>query len=157
MNSALQRARVTLASRNVTLDEPLSDTESTLLDRYVDAFQRYDVETLVSLLREDATLSMPPYTLWLQGHDAIRTWLMGRGSGCRGSRLLPTSACGSPAFAQYRPNDPGPSTALRTGYQAWALLVLEPSGDRIVAWNTFLDTDALFPLFGLPLHLPAYR
>jgi RNA polymerase sigma-70 factor (ECF subfamily) len=172
VNSALQRARATLASRNVTLsDEPLSDTESTLLDRYVDAFQRYDVETLVSLLREDATLSMPPYTLWLQGHAAIRTWLIGRGSGCRGSRLVPTNACGSPAFAQYRPSGPegaastaletGPSTppapraSLRTGYQAWALLMIEHSGDRIVSWNTFLDTETLFPLFGLPLRLPA--
>jgi RNA polymerase sigma-70 factor (ECF subfamily) len=154
LNSALQRARATLASRHQSLseeppsEEPLSDTESHLLGRYLDAFHGYDVETLVSLLREDATLSMPPYTLWLQGPDAIRAWLLGRGAGCRGSRLVPTVACGSPAFGQYRPGPDG-------GHQAWALIVLERSGDRIAAWNSFLDTASLFPLFGLPLQLSA--
>jgi RNA polymerase sigma-70 factor (ECF subfamily) len=148
VNSALQRARATLASRNVTISgDLLSETESTLLDRYVDAFHRYDVDTLVTLLREDATFSMPPYTLWLRGRDAVRDWLLGRGAVCRGSRLVPTSACGSPAFAQYHPNGSD------GGYQAWALIVLERSGDQIVAWNSFLDTETLFPLFGLPLRL----
>ena len=157
VNSALQRARATLASRNVTIaEEPLSDTESTLLDRYVDAFHSYDVDTLVSLLREDATLSMPPYTLWLRGAETIRTWLLGRGAGCRGSRLVPIDACGSRAFAQYRPGGPDPSTSLRAGgHQAWAIILLEPSGDQFAAWTTFLDTETLFPLFGLPLQLPA--
>jgi RNA polymerase sigma-70 factor (ECF subfamily) len=149
VNSALQRARATLASRDVASSyEPLSETETTLLDRYVDAFHRYDVDALVALLRDDATLSMPPYTLWLQGPDTIRTWLLGRGAGCRGSRLLPTSACGSPAFAQYRPGPNG-------GHQPWSLTVLELSGGRIAAWNAFLDTERLFPFFGLPLELPA--
>jgi RNA polymerase sigma-70 factor (ECF subfamily) len=146
VNSALQRARATLASRTVTLSEPLSDDQSVLLDRYVDAFHRYDVDGLVSLLRDDATLSMPPYTLWLQGPDAIRAWLLGRGAGCRGSRLLPTRACGVPAFAQYRPDPAG-------GYRPWSLTVLELAGGRIAAWNSFLDTEKLFPRFGLPLHL----
>ena len=146
INSALQRARATLASRNVTVPrEPLSDTQATLLDRYMDAFHRYDVDALVALMREDATLSMPPYTLWLRGHDAIRRWLLGRGSGCRGSRLVPTAACGSPAFAQYRSNGPG------GGYHPWALIILETDGDRITGWNSFLDVEKLFPLFGLPL------
>lgn len=145
INSALQRARATLASRNVTVArEPLSDTQSTLLDRYMDAFHRYDVDALVALMREDATLSMPPYTLWLQGHHPIRTWLLGRGSGCRGSRVVPTAACGSPAFAQYRRNGSG-------SYHPWALIILETDGDRITHWNSFLDVEKLFPLFGLPL------
>ena len=148
-NSALQRARATLASRNaVDSREPLSDTEATLLDRYVEAFHRYDVDALVALLREDATLSMPPYTLWLQGRDTIRTWLLGRGIGCQGSRLLPTSANGLPAFGQYRPAPDG-------GHLPWSLTVLELSGGRIAAWNAFLDTEKLFPLFGLPPALSA--
>ena len=144
VNSALQRARATLASRDVSdAAEPLSDSQQTLLERYVDAFHRYDVEALVALLREDATLSMPPYALWLQGPAAIRAWLLGRGIGCRGSRLLPTAACGLPAFGQYRPGPDG-------GHQPWALIVLELAGDRIGRWNAFLDTETLFPLFGLP-------
>jgi RNA polymerase sigma-70 factor (ECF subfamily) len=150
VNSALQRARATLGSRNVAEStKPLSDAHSKLVERYLDAFLRYDVDALVALLHQDATLSMPPYTLWLRGHDAIRTWLLGRGSGCRGSRLLPTTACGSPAFGQYRPGGP------QGTYQPWALIVLELSGERIAGWNSFLDTQTLFPMFGLPRQLPA--
>jgi RNA polymerase sigma-70 factor (ECF subfamily) len=150
VNSALQRARATLASRDVTVSsEPLSEPQATLLDRYVDAFHRYDVDALVALLREDATLSMPPYTLWLRGPETIRTWLLGRGAGCRGSRLVPTGACGSPAFGQYRPGGPNGT------HQPWALIVLELSGNGIAAWNSFLDTEKLFPLFGLPPQLTA--
>jgi RNA polymerase sigma-70 factor, ECF subfamily len=149
VNSALQRARATVAERNGHMNNaPLSAAQSTLLDRYVEAFHRYDVDALVALLREDATLSMPPYTLWLRGPQTIRSWLLGRGAGCRGSRLLPTSASGAPSFAQYRPAPDG-------GHQPWALIVLELDGDGIRAWNSFLDTEKLFPLFGLPLRLPA--
>jgi RNA polymerase sigma-70 factor (ECF subfamily) len=150
VNSALQRARATLASRNLAEARgPLSDEQSELVQRYVDAFLRYDVDALVSLLRKDATLSMPPYTLWLRGPEAIRTWLVGRGCGCRGSRLIPTAACGSPAFGQYRPG------GREGGFNPWALIVLETSGDRIVGWNSFLDTETLFPKFGLAPYLPA--
>ena len=149
VNSALQRARATLAARNVTIaDEPLSDSQAELLEKYVDAFHEYDVDALVALMREDATLSMPPYTLWLQGPDAIRAWLLGRGIGCRGSKLVRTDASGSPAFAQYRRSAEG-------GYHAWSLTVLELDGTRIKAWNAFLDTERLFPLFGLSLTLQA--
>ncbi|WP_437766282.1 sigma-70 family RNA polymerase sigma factor [Sorangium sp. So ce281] len=149
INSALQRARATLASRDLgdvraTLPEP----EAALVDRYVTAFEQYDVDRLAALLHEDATLSMPPFTLWLRGPDAIRAWLLGRGAGCRGSRLVPTAACGSPAFAQYRPAPEG-------GHRAWALIVLELAGDRIASMTSFLDTETLFPRFGLPLELPA--
>ena len=147
INSAIQRARATLASREVGVSrEPLSDTQSALLDRYVDAFHNYDVDALVALMREDATLSMPPYTLWLQGRDPIRAWLLGRGAGCRGSRLVPTAACGSPAFGQYRSSGPG------AGYLPWALIVLEMCGGVIAGWSSFLDAEKLFPLFDLPLH-----
>jgi RNA polymerase sigma-70 factor (ECF subfamily) len=161
VSSALQRARATLAERNVTVaGEPrgagdtegsplLPESEKLLLDRYVEAFHRYDVDALVALLREDATLSVPPYTLWLQGPQTIRAWLLGRGAGCRGSRLVPVAACGSPAFAQYRCAGSG------GGFAAWSLTVLELSGNRIGRWNAFLDTEHLFPLFGLPIRMAA--
>ena len=149
VNSALQRARATLGARDVgTSEEPLSEAQSQLLDRYVDAFHRYDVDGLVALMREDAILSMPPYTLWLRGHDAVRAWLLGRGIGCRGSRLVPTAACGSPAFGHYHPAG---ADGLR---HPWALIVLELTGDKIAAWHSFLDGEKLFPLFGLPSQLP---
>jgi len=145
VNSALQRARATLASRGQTMPlRPLADEQSVLLDRYVDAFERYDVDALTRLLHEDATLSMPPYSLWLQGHEPIRQWLLGRGCGCRGSRLIPTRACGSPAFGQYRPSGPDGR------HEPWSLIVLELDGGRIAAMNHFLDTAHLFPRFGLP-------
>lgn len=150
VNSALQRARATLAARDVPpAAESLSKTEVELLERYVDAFDRYDIDALVTLLRDDATLSMPPYTLWLRGPEAIRGWLLGPGEECRGSRLVRVEACGSPSYAQYRRDDE------HAGHRAWALIVLELSGDRIAAWNSFLETERLFPLFGLPLRLPA--
>lgn len=143
VNSALQRARATIALRKQTASEDvLTEDQSKLLDRYVDAFHRYDVDALVALLREDATLSMPPYTLWLKGPDAIRRWLLGRGIGCRGSRLVATKACGLPAFAQYRLSPDGV-------HRPWSLTVLEVSDNTIAAWNAFLDTENLFPLFGL--------
>jgi len=147
VNSALQRARATLAARDLQrLPAALPKEESKLLTRYVEAFERYDVDELTALLHEDATLSMPPYTLWLRGRDSIRTWLLGRGAGCRGSRLVPASANGLPAFGQYRPAPDG-------GHRRWALVVLELSGDRISSWNSFLDTETLFPTFGLPEEL----
>lgn len=147
VNSALQRARATLASRSIGDPAPLSESQRLLLDRYVDAFERYDVDELVALLHQDATFSMPPYALWLRGPDAVRGWLLGRGSVCRGSRLIPTQASGSPAFGHYHPNSDG-------AYTPWAVIVLELSGDRITGWNSFLDTEALFPRFDLPPELP---
>jgi RNA polymerase sigma-70 factor (ECF subfamily) len=141
INSALQRARATLASKNLGEPQPpLSAAQQALVDRYFQAFEQYDIDALTALLTDEATLSMPPYTLWLRGHDAIRTWLLGRGGGCRGSRLVPTLACGSPAFGQYR----------QGGDQPFALIVLELQGDRFASMTSFLDTETLFPLFGLP-------
>lgn len=151
INSALQRARATMAKRDVGAGGPasLEGDHAELLARYVEAFERYDVDALTALLCEDATLSMPPYTLWLKGHEAIGAWLLGRGCGCRGSRLVPTSANGLPAFGQYRPRADG------RGHDPWALVVLEMQGDRIGNWVSFLDTETLFPRFGLPATLPA--
>ncbi|MDT5026291.1 MAG: polymerase sigma-70 factor, subfamily, partial [Micromonosporaceae bacterium] len=144
VNSALQRARATLAAVNGTPTDtlrPMDKEQLALLARYVDAFERYDMDSLTSLLHEDATLSMPPLSLWLRGHADIREWMLGTGSGCRGSRLVPVVANGTPAFGQYRPTGP------------WALVVIEMSAGRIVGLNSFLDTERLFPLFGLPPQL----
>ena len=147
VNSALQRARATMASRGQQVTPAgLAEDQSLLVDRYVDAFERYDVPALTALLHEDATLSMPPYSLWLQGHEAISAFLLGRGAGCRGSRLVPTHACGAPAFGQYKPGNGGPR-------QPWALIVLEVEHGRIAGMNYFLDTAHLFPRFGLPPEL----
>lgn len=146
VNSALQRARATLATRNLpTSSEALTPEQAQLLESYVDAFLKYDVDSLVGLLREDATMSMPPFTLWLRGRDSVRGWLLGPGSGCRGSRLVAVSACGSPAFAQYRRGE------TEGTFKAWGLIVLELADNRISGWNSFLDTETLFPMFGLPL------
>jgi RNA polymerase sigma-70 factor (ECF subfamily) len=149
VNSSLQRARATLASRDVRADgsfRPMDEAHQSLLARYVDAFERYDLDSLTSLLHEDATWSMPPYELWLQSHVDIRRWCLGPGAGCRGSRLLPTVANGSPAFGQYKPSPSG-------GYEPWSLQVLEISAGRISGISFFLDTASLFPLFGLPPRL----
>jgi len=149
VNSALQRARATLASRDLgDTQVDATDARTLLVERYVSAFERYDVDALTRLLCEDATLSMPPYRLWLKGHDAIRSWLLGHGAGCRGSRLIPTLASGAPALGQYRPTAQG-------GHAPWALIVLDISKDRVQSMTSFLDTETLFPLFGLPTEPPA--
>lgn len=147
VNSALQRARSTLARGTSNEPPELSTSQLKLLESYVRAFESYDIDALVSLLREDATFCMPPYELWFQGRDAVRTWMTGMGSGCRDSRLVATAACGSPAFAQYRANGEG-------GHMAWSLIVLELSGDQISGVNAFLDTEVIFPRFRLPTELP---
>ncbi len=148
INSALQRARATLAARDVdAAPSPPSEAQSALLARYVEAFERYDLGALTALLHQEAVLSMPPLPLWLQGHPLIEAWMSGPGSGCRGSRLVPVEACGSAAFAQYRPSGPG------LPHHAWALIVLELADAQVTAMTYFLDTKAVFPRFGLPLHL----
>jgi RNA polymerase sigma-70 factor (ECF subfamily) len=146
VNSALQRARATLASNR--LDEapsrPMDEQQQQLLARYVAAFEAYDMDRLTALLHEDANWNMPPFEMWLQTHADIRAFCMGMGIGCDGSRLVPTSANGLPAFGQYKPDGAG-------GYTPWSLQVVELSGDRISGITFFLDTERLFPLFGLPL------
>ena len=153
VNSALQRARATLQKADVSLEgtpPSVDEADADLLARYVEAFERYDMDALTSLIHEDATQSMPPYDLWLSGRDDIFTWWLGPGAGCRGSKVVPTVAAnGAPAFGQYKPSDAG------DGYDPWALQVLEVSDGRIVELTFFLDTDRLFPLFGLPPRLGA--
>jgi RNA polymerase sigma-70 factor (ECF subfamily) len=149
VNSALQRARATLASVRIDDAEtlqPADDDQRALLTRYVDAFERYDMESLTSLLREDATWSMPPYEMWLQTHDDIVSWCLGPGIGCRGSRLIAVEANGMPAFGQYKPGTAG-------WLEPWSLQVLEIADGQIVGISFFLDTERLFPMFELPPRL----
>ncbi len=149
VNSSLQRARAALASSDLSPEDTVARVEEgqrDLLDRYVTAFESYDIESLVSLLKEDATLSMPPYPLWLRGRTEVGKWFVGHGIGCKGSRLLPITANGCQGFGQYRPSAGG-------GHEPWALQVLEFSDGRIAALNSFLDTARLFPMFGLPERL----
>jgi RNA polymerase sigma-70 factor (ECF subfamily) len=153
VNSALQRARATLDQTDVVSagsTKPLSDADRDLLARYVEAFQAYDMEKLTALIHQDATQSMPPYDMWLRGRDDIFDWWMGPGIGCKGSRVIPTmSANGSPAFGQYKPSETG------SGYDPWALQVLELEDGGIAELTFFLGTETLFPLFGLPPRLEA--
>jgi RNA polymerase sigma-70 factor, ECF subfamily len=148
VNSALQRARATLDASDVEAvhaSPSVDKADDELLSRYVEAFEQYDMDALVSLIHEDATQSMPPYDLWLRGREDILSWWVGPGATCRGSRLTPTTAAnGAPAFGHYRPSPDG-------GYEPWALQVLEIEDGRIVEFTFFLDTARVFPLFGLPL------
>ena len=147
VNSALQRARATLEQVELTPETTVGDPDRELLERYVKAFEDYDLDALTELIHEDATQSMPPFDLWLSGREDIFTWWFGPGIGCKGSRVVPagSTANGSPAYGQYKPNETG------DGYVPWALMVLELSGSRIAEFTFFLDVETLFPLFGLPL------
>ncbi|MFD7260928.1 sigma-70 family RNA polymerase sigma factor [Streptomyces sp. NPDC059874] len=151
VNSALQRARATMAGSRVRETEsadPLDADQAKLLEQYLSAFEAYDITRLATLLHEDAVLSMPPYDLWIQGIPDIAAWHLNQGIGCQGSRLIPTTANGMPAFGQYRPREDG-----TPGHVPWALQVLEVSDGKIVGLNAFLDTARWFPLFGLPEQL----
>ena len=147
VNSALQRARATLATADIAAPGELDEEARGLLERYVSAFEAYDIDRLTELLHEDAVQSMPPYSLWLQGRDDIFTWWFGPGIGCKGSRLVPVGLVnGMPAWGQYKPAPEG-------GYEPWSVIVPEVSAGRIVELTFFLDTQRLFPFFGLPDHL----
>jgi len=153
VNSALQRARATLDEQELSVNDAsrsVDDADEELLSRYVAAFEAYDLDALVPLIKEDAIQSMPPFDMWLEGRGDIFEWWFGPGIGCKGSRVIPTVAAnGSPAFGQYKPSDTG------SGYDPWALQVLEIEGGKIVEFTFFLDTETLFPLFGLPPRLDA--
>jgi RNA polymerase sigma-70 factor (ECF subfamily) len=152
VNSALQRARATLSTADVSIATAPAEPEEAdkeLLARYVNAFEAYDMDALTSLIQEDATQSMPPFDMWMAGREDILTWWFGPGIGCSGSRVIPVGlANGLPAFGQYKPSEDG-------GYEPWALQVLRIEEGRIVEFTFFLETETLFPLFGLPLQLDA--
>jgi RNA polymerase sigma-70 factor, ECF subfamily len=151
VNSALQRARATLEEREIEATDPTAPMDAAqkeLLARYVEAFQNYDVDALTSLIRDDASQSMPPFDMWLSGREDILKWWFGPGIGCRGSRVIPVeTANGSVAFGQYKPSESG------SGFDPWALQVIELADGKIVEFTFFLSTERLFPLFGLPPRL----
>ena len=146
VKSALQRARATLAASDVTGPDawtpatPMDGEHQALLERYVDAVERWDIDALVALLHEDATLTMPPHVLWLQGSATIGRWLGDRHPEIR---ALPTAANGSPAFGLYQASQPGGP------YEPSQLDVIQVSAGRITAIHAFIDPN-LFPLFDLP-------
>lgn len=149
VNSALQRARATLDTNPVVESETLEPTDAAqreLLEKYLDAFTRYDINGLVALLKDDATMCMPPYPMWLSGPAEVFAWMTGPGSQCEGSRVVPVNANGMPAFAQWR------QTEDKASYYPWAIHVLEVRDGQIVGLNFFLDVGRLFPLYGLPDH-----
>jgi RNA polymerase sigma-70 factor (ECF subfamily) len=151
VNSALQRARATLEARNASSSDPLpamDEAQRDLLERYVAAFESYDMDALTALICEDASQSMPPYDMWLRGRGDILAWWVGPGIGCRGSRLLPAPAAnGTIAFGQYKPSATG------SGFEPWALQVLELRDGRIGELTFFLEPARLLALFGLPPQL----
>jgi RNA polymerase sigma-70 factor, ECF subfamily len=148
VNSALQRSRATLASmQGERLDTTLDPLHQSLLDRYVDAFERYDIPALVALLRDDVVLSMPPWDLWLRGPDELAAWFLGPGIGCRGGRLVPLEVNGSAGFGNYRLTRPGL-------WEPFAVQVIEVAGGRIVGHHNFLYPER-FADFGLPPRLEA--
>jgi RNA polymerase sigma-70 factor (ECF subfamily) len=151
VNSALQRARATIDERQIAETDavwPMDPQQREMLARYVDAFQSYNVDALTAVIREDASQSMPPYDMWLSGRENLLTWFHGPGIGCAGSRLIPVEmANGSVAFGQYKPSESG------SGYDPWALQVLEFEDGQVVEFTFFLSTERIFPLFGLPPRL----
>jgi RNA polymerase sigma-70 factor, ECF subfamily len=151
VNSALQRARATLATSAITPEDtvpPTDEAQRVLLARYVAAFEQYDLNALTALIKADARQSMPPYDMWLEGRDDVLAWWYGPGIGCRGSRLVPVASTnGTVAFGQYKPSASG------SGFDPWALQVLEFDDGEIVEFTFFLDTARLFPLFGLTARL----
>jgi RNA polymerase sigma-70 factor (ECF subfamily) len=143
VNSALQRARATLASvRGEQLDARVDPAHEELLAKYVDAFERYDISSLVTLLRDDVILSMPPWEVWLVGPDELAAWFLGQGIVCEHGRLLPIEVNGTAGFGNYHFVRPGL-------WEPWAIQVIEVAGGKIVGHHNFLYPD-LFAEFGLP-------
>jgi RNA polymerase sigma-70 factor (ECF subfamily) len=145
VKSALQRARARLsdvAPADRQIAEPTEPTARALLDRYIAAFENADAASLERLLRRDATLEMPPSSVWFAGGDAIATAVAGLGSPGEW-RMVPTAANGQPAAAAYQRSVDGT-------YRAFAIVVLTASATGIARLVVFGD-PGLFGRFGLPL------
>ncbi len=144
VNSALRRARAALAgarARAATVPSPGESPDPRVVERYVDAFQRFDVEAIVALLHRDVVVSMPPFPFWLRGREAFRTWLESTASACAHARMEVTEANGCPAVAVYDRGADG-------GLEPSAIHVLEGRDGRIGALHAFLD-PTVFPMFGM--------
>jgi RNA polymerase sigma-70 factor, ECF subfamily len=152
INSALQRARETLAKRYPDGRPPAtrrpSPAQQRLLGRYLAAWEGHDLDGFVALLKEDATFTMPPWLQWYAGRTAIGSFFALAWQHCGGLRLLPAAANGQPAFAVYERG--------KGGWAAHSLHVLTLEDDAIAALTLFVPPTApqLFEAFGLPLILP---
>ncbi|MGY0502917.1 sigma-70 family RNA polymerase sigma factor [Nocardia sp. FBN12] len=147
VNSALQRARATMSKVQPKVADSFDETDPDqrkLIDDFVTAFEAYDMDALTTLLKADVALSMPPFDLWISGPENVAAFMLSTGAACRNSRMVPlVGANGSPAFGHYKPSEePGV-------WVPWSITVLELEGDTIAGLNFFLDTQRLFPLFGL--------
>ena len=143
VNSALQRARATLAAKDTGEPAgPEDEAERGLLAEFVSAFEAYDIQRLTTLLHDDAIQSMPPFPLWIRGASEIGAWMLGPGIECRGSRLIPIRANGTAAFGHYRSDRQG-------GYYPFSLQILTTRGGKVAQLHTFLYPE-MFPIFGLP-------
>ena len=154
VKGALQRARATLRARLPAADrerapQPNSARERRLVGRFADAVQSGDLDAMVTLLTEDALLTMPPQPLEYEGHDAIAAFMRHRAQ-LRGAplRFVPTRANTQPAFGCYLPDA---HTAIA---RAYGLFVLTLEGDAIAAITWFAETG-LFPRFGLAETVPS--
>ena len=144
VNSALQRARATLDSLELEESRITPGAEQhELLAKYVEAFERYDIESLVSLVHDDAVFCMPPIPMWIRGPEDIGRFFLGHGIACKGSRtVIGPMVNGAPSFGQYKPVGPG-------RWEPWSLTVLETADGKVTGIHHFLDT-ANFAKFGLP-------
>jgi RNA polymerase sigma-70 factor, ECF subfamily len=150
VNSALQRARATLDKLDLEADgsaEVDDDEQQEFLARYVDAFARYDVEELITLLHKDVTFNMPPFELWLEGPEQVGRWMLGPGIGCANARLRVTSANGCPAVGIYKTED-------GKVWEPFNIAVLDIANGGIAGITHFLYPE-LFPAFGLPTRIEA--
>jgi RNA polymerase sigma-70 factor (ECF subfamily) len=145
VNSALQRARATLGGLpDHQRPDAVDSDNAELLSKYVDAFQRYDMDALLTVIHEDAIMTMPPLQLWIRGNRDITAWMVEpTPSRCRDSVLVPVRANGVLAWGQYKPGDDG-------ACYPWGLQVHEARGGKLSRLTWFLDTARMFPLFGLP-------
>jgi len=154
VNSLLQRARAQLeqaAPVEHEITEPGSADQRALLDRYVAALEKSDLTALMSLLREDAELEMPPHLTWFAGREAVARFLIARTRGTRGAwRMVRTGANGQPTVATYHPEDGG----IYRAHSVQVLTVTSTGTSAAIARVvSFLDTS-LFPTFGLPQEQP---
>ena len=152
INSALQRARETLAKRYPEGRPPAPSKpdfrQQELLGRYLRAWESHDLDGFVALLREDATAIMPPWLQWFVGREAIGTFFGMAWKTCGGLRLVPTAANGQPAFAIYEYSN------AEEKWAAHSIHVLTLDHGAISTLTIFLESS-LFQAFGLPLSLPA--
>ena len=154
VNSALQRARATVEERQpqqsqqATVRELGDQRSRELVQIYVDAWERRDIDALAAVLAEDVTLAMPPFSSWWRGRETVVAYLSRTQSICPEARYIPTWANGQAAIGWYLRDEE------RDRFVATAIELPALEGERIKAMTSFVSPE-LFPRFGLPGELPA--